>query len=135
MRRSMHWYIMREASTAPKPTRGALEDLADRQYATIVELRADLESQYQEQCRLARELDIAISGAENAAEQASLCDLIEPARQLRADLDAALERVEKLEGLIVAWDEIERMAEAFGIGPDLAASVATEAERIRERGQ
>ena len=37
--------------------------------------------------RLTRELDVAICGKEGAAEQASLCDLIEPARNLRQDRD------------------------------------------------
>ena len=39
--------------------------------------------------RLARELDIAINGEEGAAKQASLCDLISPARKMR-DENAAL---------------------------------------------
>lgn len=46
--------------------------------------------------RLTRELDAAISGEAGAAKQASLCDLISPARDLRAERDA-LQR--KLDGL------------------------------------
>lgn len=36
--------------------------------------------------RLTRELDIALNGEEGAAEQASLCDLIEPARRMRQEI-------------------------------------------------
>jgi hypothetical protein len=37
--------------------------------------------------RLVRELDIAMHGEEGAAQQASLCDLIKPARELREAAD------------------------------------------------
>lgn len=46
--------------------------------------------------RLTRELDVAMHGEEGAAPQASLCDLIDPARKLRAlnsKLLAALETI------------------------------------------
>jgi hypothetical protein len=39
---------------------------------------------------LTRELDVAMHGERGAARQASLCDLIEPAKRLRAKLEAAL---------------------------------------------
>lgn len=41
------------------------------------------------------ELDVALNGEENAAPQASLCDLIEPARRLRAENAALRERGER----------------------------------------
>jgi len=47
--------------------------------------------------RLVRELDVALHGEEGAAEQASLCDLIGPAKKLRASLAAAEERAERLD--------------------------------------
>lgn len=45
----------------------------------------DYEAAMDDHRRLVRMLDVALHGEGNAAPQASLCDLIEPARQLRLD--------------------------------------------------
>ena len=49
--------------------------------------------------RLTRELDVAMHGEDGAAQQASLCDLIEPAKRLR---ESKAELVEALE-MALAW--------------------------------
>jgi hypothetical protein len=59
-----------------------LEEAAD----AIEALKGVLDDKH----RLARELDIAMHGEQGVAAQASLCDLIEPARRLREKLEAAL---------------------------------------------
>ena len=46
--------------------------------------------------RLARELDVALSGEEGAAKQASLCDLIGPVRALKAERDGLQARIARL---------------------------------------
>jgi chromosome segregation ATPase len=59
------------------------------------QLRAELSATreaLEDKRRLTRLLDEALHGEGNAAEQASLCDLIEPAKQLRAERNA-LERI------------------------------------------
>lgn len=60
----------------------------------ITHVMSDWEQQVQdhEHCaadvrRLTRELDVAISGEDGAAKQASLCDLIHPAEALRRDAE------------------------------------------------
>ena len=65
-----------------------LEDIVVRkeQYLEQLEFAADLEASLVDKRRLTRELDKALFGAD-AAIQASLCDLIEPARKLRVELD------------------------------------------------
>lgn len=45
---------------------------------------------------LVRQLDVAMNGEEGAAKQASLCDLIEDARRMRAQLATATGAVDKL---------------------------------------
>lgn len=51
---------------------------------------ADYEAVLADKRRLAREIDVAMHGEEGAAKQASLCDLVEPARMMRERV-AALE--------------------------------------------
>jgi hypothetical protein len=51
--------------------------------------------------RLTRELDVALHGEEGAARQASLCDLITPARNLRAE-------VERLRAVIAPFAKLGR---------------------------
>jgi len=48
----------------------------------------DLQEVIDDYRRLTRELDIAMHGEEGAAKQASLCDLIEPAKRLREKVAA-----------------------------------------------
>lgn len=43
--------------------------------------------------RLTRELDVALSGEDGAAKQASLCDLIHPAERLRRELSERLSQL------------------------------------------
>lgn len=50
-------------------------------------LVSDLEESHADTKRLTRELDVAMHGEDGAAEQASLCDLIEPAKNMRWLLD------------------------------------------------
>lgn len=61
------------------------QDAADR----IQELEAqiaDYEKVLGDKRRLAREIDVAMHGEEGAAQQASLCDLVTPAKRLREQL-------------------------------------------------
>jgi hypothetical protein len=69
----------------------------------IAALRDDLKEVLEDKRRLTRELDVAMHGKEGAAKQASLCDLIEPARRLRkervaarGERDAALEELQRI---------------------------------------
>jgi hypothetical protein len=48
----------------------------------------DLEEVLVDKRRLTRDLDVALHGEDGAAQQASLCDLIEPAKELRAQVRA-----------------------------------------------
>lgn len=48
---------------------------------------ADYEEVLADKRRLTRELDIAMHGEDGAAVQASLCDLIEPAKKMRAEIE------------------------------------------------
>lgn len=86
---------------------GSHDDL----YATI----AGLEEVLEDKLRLVRELDVAMHGEEGAAKQASLCDLIGPAKEMRgriAELEAELsealayrkERERELGGVIADQD-------------------------------
>jgi len=47
---------------------------------------ADYEEVLADKRRLTREIDVAMHGEEGAAKQASLCDLIEPAKRMRAEI-------------------------------------------------
>lgn len=80
------------------------------QLATVTaerdEARADLVGQAAEKRRLAREIDVAMHGEEGAAKQASLCDLIGPAADLRAERGAALARVVQLEGALRFYADV-----------------------------
>lgn len=58
---------------------------------------ADYEEVLADKRRLARELDEALHGVGNTAKQASLCDLIHPAEQLRAERDALLTELKALD--------------------------------------
>ena len=60
----------------------ARAETAERRVAELEEVLADKR-------RLAREIDIALHGEEGTAKQASLCDLVHPARQLRLERDQA----------------------------------------------
>ena len=68
-------------------TSDAAEAIAARMTALVAE-RDDLREAYADTRRLAREIDRAMHG-DAAAQQASLCDLVAPAAQLRAERDAA----------------------------------------------
>ena len=67
-------------------------DLRDSRALTQVQAEriADYEAVLADKRRLAREIDVAMHGEEGAAKQASLCDLVEPARMMRERI-AALE--------------------------------------------
>lgn len=54
---------------------------------------ADYEEVLADMRRLTRELDVALHGEEGAAKQASLCDLIEPARAMRRDMQQFMDRL------------------------------------------
>lgn len=82
---------------------GTDEDLAERASKLINDLidaiksertRArDFEEVLEDHRRLVRELDVILSGADGAAKQASLCDLIGPAKKM-------VDRVRELEALL-----------------------------------
>ena len=59
--------------------------------------RAGYEEVLADKRRLTRLLDVAMHGEDGAAKQASLCDLIEPAKRMRADNAALTARVKELE--------------------------------------
>lgn len=61
---------------------GAAEKI-DRAMTRAAEYIGDLEDVLEDKRRLTREIDVAMHGEEGAAEQASLCDLIGPARRMR----------------------------------------------------
>lgn len=86
---------------------------------------ADYEEVLADKRRLTRELDIALHGEEGAAKQASLCDLIEPAKRLRETVTAqAAERDDYRE----SWKECmdQRAAAETAL-----ASARAEVERLR----
>ena len=62
---------------------------------------ADYEEVLADKRRLVRELDVAMHGEDGAAKQASLCDLIEPARELRERADKATADA------AASWDKCE----------------------------
>lgn len=68
--------IALEAAAQARPATDA--DLAGEQLSI-----ADYEEVLADKRRLTRDLDLAMHGEDGAAKQASLCDLIEPARRLR----------------------------------------------------
>ena len=55
---------------------------------------ADYEEALADYRHLVRELDVAMHGEERAATQASLCDLIEPARMMREENERMREAIE-----------------------------------------
>jgi hypothetical protein len=61
---------------------------------------ADYEEVLADKRRLVRDLDCALHGEGNTAKQASLCDLIEPARALKTRADALQAEVERLRGVV-----------------------------------
>ena len=73
---------------------------------------ADYKKVLADKCRLTRELDVAMHGEDGAAKQASLCDLIGPARDLRARAQAAeTARREAEERARVAREDCAKIAE------------------------
>lgn len=89
----------------------------------------DYEEVLADKRRLAREIDIALHGEEGAAKQASLCDLVEPARRLRA-------RVKELEALYAQQNELlgsqaQQITDCRAIN-DAAFAQVTRAEQERD---
>ncbi len=78
---------------------------------------ADLNEALADKRRLTRELDVAMHGEEGAAKQASLCDLIEPAKKLRAEVgrltDVAIDYVTKLGKAQGRLDVEQQMVESL----------------------
>ena len=75
-----------------------------RSYADFVlendrlrEQNADYEEVLADKRRLTRELDIAMHGEDGAAQQASLCDLIEPANRLRAQNEELIDLIKGMD--------------------------------------
>lgn len=65
-------------------------DKATEAADTLRRLRALVEGYegvLEDKVRLTRELDVAMHGEEGAAKQASLCDLIEPAKRMRETIE------------------------------------------------
>lgn len=87
-----------------------------RERDEAIALNADYEEVLADKRRLAREIDIALHGEEGAAQQASLCDLVTPARTLR-------ERVNALEQMRPHW--------AKGYSNDSVAAQVTSAALAR----
>jgi hypothetical protein len=87
------------------------DNLTEADLRQVIANRDALLADYQEvltdKQRLTRELDIALHGEEGAAKQASLCDLIQPARQLRANIDL-LERNAGIQAKLLADTGRER---------------------------
>lgn len=61
---------------------------------------ADYEEVLADKRRLTRELDVALHGEHGAAKQASLCDLVGPAKRLREQRDDLLRACKALDGAI-----------------------------------
>ena len=59
----------------------------DAEISPLLATRDDYKAAYEDTKRLARLIDVAMHGEEGAAEQASLCDLVDPARQMREALE------------------------------------------------
>jgi predicted translin family RNA/ssDNA-binding protein len=74
-----------------------------RRLAEVTAERDDYVEVLQDKRRLAREIDVAMHGETGAAKQASLCDLIEPAINLRV-------RAETAEAALSRRDEALRVA-------------------------
>ncbi|WP_181153670.1 Lar family restriction alleviation protein [Brucella pituitosa] len=77
--------------------------------AIIAAEREDYEEVLADKRRLTRLLDVAMHGEEGAAKQASLCDLIEPAKRMRADNAALTARVKELEAQLAEWEKADRL--------------------------
>jgi hypothetical protein len=97
-------------ATAPL-TPAEKDNLTEADLRQVIANRDALLADYQEvltdKQRLTRELDIALHGEEGAAKQAGLCDLIQPARQLRATIDL-LERNAGIQAKLLADTGRER---------------------------
>src|SRR5687768_16174004 len=92
---------------------GHLIDLLAR--AETAERRVtDLEEVLADKRRLAREINIALHGEDGAAKQASLVDLVHPARQLRRERDEAREALKPFTHIPLAYtDDIDDSATVF----------------------
>ena len=78
-------------------------------------LCSDYEDVLADKRRLTRELDVALHGEEGAAKQASLCDLIEPAKKMRAAnarMREALEWIDQYVGEGISDKEIRNCISA-----------------------
>ncbi len=87
---------------------------------------ADLDQVLEDKRRLVRELDVALSGEDGAAEQASLCDLIGPAKKLR-------ERVHELEAEInhpVSREQLTGLLDSAVLGRKEAERERDELRRV-----
>jgi hypothetical protein len=98
---------------------------------------SDYEATLTDQRRLVRELDIAMHGEKGAAKQASLCDLIEPARQMRAKIEAmpattlgdALEKARKVCEADAEPERVGRYSDLRNAIGDLRAALAALPEK------
>ncbi len=71
-----------------------------------------LDESYDQTQRLTRELDVAMHGEEGAAPQASLCDLVGPAKRLKQEADTERRRANGLSlELLAAEAENKRLKE------------------------
>ena len=101
------------------PDRSPAEATGDAERVAQLEgLCADYEQALTDKRRLTREIDVAMHGVDGAAKQASLCDLIEPAKRLRSERDAAEARAQAAEA------EAGRLREAFQDLESTASRVA-----------
>lgn len=89
-----------DRATGPVTVLALLSILSEQteEVERLADLLADYAVVHEDQGRLTRELDVAMHGEAGAALQASLCDLIIPARQLAAALSESREREKVLEG-------------------------------------
>ena len=85
-----------------------VQDCTDRTNQ-LAEANATIKEQSAEKNRLAREIDVALCGEEGAAEQASLCDLIGPARDLREMLAWCAEQLADVGDTIDRQDFLDEM--------------------------
>ena len=73
-----------------------VKEVGERVVTGLVELQDQLASANEalaEKRKLARQLDLALHGPEGAAQQASLCDLVDPAQNLRDQYKQACDRL------------------------------------------
>lgn len=100
-----------------------VDDLRTHSAAQAETIKA-LEESLADKRRLAREIDVAMHGEEGAAKQASLCDLVNPARMLRERAESAEAREKALRELLQQIDGVAAVTvESMPVMRDALATI------------